>query len=143
VARVLNVKVSTDPFELRWIGLDTTQLFLASTVIERASYPVVVANKASEAPIWTVDLVGRTCLVDRIIPGARTPEVDLGDTLAFVGTGAYDEGLSANFNGLPRPATVLVHEDEADVIRRAESIEDVFARDTIPARLTTGPVGVS
>lgn len=140
VARVLNVKVSTDPFEYRWIGLDTTQLFLGSTVIERASYPIVVANKATETPIWAVDVVGRTCLVDRIIPGAVVPEVEVGDTLAFLGTGAYDEALSANFNGLPRPATVLVDGDDAEVIRRAESVEDVFARDIIPARLSTRPV---
>jgi diaminopimelate decarboxylase len=139
-ARVLNVKVSTDPFEYRWLGLDTTQLFLGSTVIERACYPIVVANRASEKPVWTVDVVGRTCLVDRIIPGAVVPEVEVGDTLAFVGTGAYDEALSANFNGLPRPATVLVHGEEAELIRRAEVIEDVFARDIVPTRLSTRPV---
>jgi len=136
VARVLNVKHSTDPFEYRWIGLDTTQLFLGSTVIERAYYPILVANKASQAAVWTVDLVGRTCLIDRIIPGAVVPEVEVGDTVAFVGTGAYDEALSANFNGLPRPATVLVHDDDAEIIRRAETIDDVFARDIIPTRLT-------
>jgi diaminopimelate decarboxylase len=143
VATVLNVKHSTDPFEYRWIGLDTTQLFLGSTVMERACYPIVVANKASQAPVWTADVVGRTCLLDRIIPGAVVPEIEVGDTVAFVGTGAYDEALSANFNGLPRPATVLVHGDDAELIRRAESIEDVFARDIIPARLLTRPVEVS
>jgi diaminopimelate decarboxylase len=143
VATVLDVKHSTDPFEYRWIGLDTAQLFLASTILERACYPILVANRASEAPAWTVDVVGRTCLVDRIIPDAVVPEVAVGDTVAFVGTGAYDEGLSANFNGLPRPATILVHGDDAELIRRAETIEDVFARDIIPARLSTASAQVT
>lgn len=135
VATVLNVKQSRDPFEFTWIGLDTTQLFLGSTIIENACYPCIVANKASQAAAWTVDIVGRTCLTDRIIPGAVVPPVDVGDTVAFVGTGAYDEALSSNFNALSRPATVLVHGAEAELIRRAETIEDVFGRDVVPGRL--------
>jgi len=135
VATVVNVKHSREPIEFTWIGLDTSQLFLGSTFIEHSSYPYLVANKAGQAATWTVDLVGRTCLTDRIVPGAIVPPVEVGDTVAFVGTGAYDEALSSNFNALPRPATVLVRGEEAEVIRRAETIEDVFRRDVVPARL--------
>jgi diaminopimelate decarboxylase len=63
------------------------------------------------------------------------PELDEGDVLAFLDTGAYQDASASNFNALPRPATVLVHGDEAELIKRAETIDDVFGRDTIPARL--------
>jgi len=55
--------------------------------------------------------------------------------LAILDTGAYEDACAANFNALPRPAVVLVSGTEAEVIRRAETIEDVFARDLIPQRL--------
>jgi diaminopimelate decarboxylase len=45
------------------------------------------------------------------------------------------EALSSNFNAMPRPATVLVTGHEATVIRRGETIEDVFRRDIVPVRL--------
>ncbi len=49
--------------------------------------------------------------------------------VAFLDTGAYQEASANNFNALPRPATVLVSGGEARVVRRAETIEDVFGRD--------------
>ena len=55
--------------------------------------------------------------------------------LAFLDTGAYQDACASNFNGLPRPATVLVRGDEAEVVKRAETVADVFARDVIPERL--------
>ena len=57
------------------------------------------------------------------------PEVTPGDVVAFLDTGAYQEVSANNFNALPRPATVLVCGEEARVVRRAETIEDVFGRD--------------
>lgn len=40
-----------------------------------------------------------------------------------------------NFNALPRPAVILVNGEESEVIKIAESNEDVFSRDRIPERL--------
>jgi hypothetical protein len=36
---------------------------------------------------------------------------------------------------MPRPATVLVTGDRSEIVKRAETIEDVFTRDLIPERL--------
>jgi diaminopimelate decarboxylase len=55
--------------------------------------------------------------------------------LAFLDTGAYQDACASNFNGLPRPATVLVHGADAEVVKRAETVDEVFTRDAIPARL--------
>jgi catechol 2,3-dioxygenase-like lactoylglutathione lyase family enzyme len=83
-----------------------------------------------------------------IVPDAELPEVEAGDLVAFLDTGAYQDANASNFNALPRPATVLVNGAEAEVIKRAETTADVFARDRVPARLRgvaalggAGPVG--
>jgi diaminopimelate decarboxylase len=57
--------------------------------------------------------------------GARVPEVEDGDVVALLETGAYKESSASNFNALPRPASVLVHGDQADLIKRAETLCDV------------------
>jgi diaminopimelate decarboxylase len=89
----------------------------------------------------TADLVGHSCFADQIVLGARFPEVNAGDVVALLETGAYQESSASNFNALPRPATVMVRGTEAEVIRRAETVDDVYGRDQIPARLQapTGP----
>jgi diaminopimelate decarboxylase len=59
------------------------------------------------------------------------PGVDVGDVIAFLDTGAYQDAVAANFNALPRPGTVLVTGDQARWIKRPETIADVFARDIV------------
>ncbi|GAI78291.1 unnamed protein product, partial [marine sediment metagenome] len=65
---------------------------------------------------------------------------EVGDILALLDTGAYQEVSMSNFNAMPRPATILVTGDQASVIRRAETQEDVFRRDVIPEHLMTKEV---
>jgi diaminopimelate decarboxylase len=64
------------------------------------------------------------------------PDIDEGDVIAFLDMGAYQEVSAANFNALPRPGMVLVNGDKAEIIKVAETIEDVFRRDRIPVHLT-------
>ena len=55
--------------------------------------------------------------------------------LAFLDTGAYQDAGTSNFNAMTRPATVLVSGSGAELVKRAETIEDLFARDMVPQRL--------
>jgi catechol 2,3-dioxygenase-like lactoylglutathione lyase family enzyme len=89
----------------------------------------------------TADVTGRTCALDVIVPDAPLPEVEPGDVLAFLDTGAYQEAGASNFNALPRPGTVLVTGADTEMIRRHETLADVFARDFVPKRLRTTSVG--
>jgi len=43
--------------------------------------------------------------------------------------------VACNFNALPRPGMVLVQGDQAEWIKRPETVADVFMRDLVPARL--------
>ena len=62
-----------------------------------------------------------------------------GDLLALLATGAYQDAGANNFNALPRPATVLVSGAQAEVVKRRETIAEVFARDVVPERLGGTP----
>jgi diaminopimelate decarboxylase len=135
LTRVKVVKRQTKPIPYAWVLTDTTSFFLAGGHFERSRFPHVVAARADAEPVMTADLVGHSCFADQIVLGARFPQVDAGDVVALLETGAYQESSASNFNALPRPATVMVRGTEAEVIRRAETVDDVYGRDEIPARL--------
>ncbi len=59
------------------------------------------------------------------------PDVQPGDLLAVLTAGAYGFVLSSNYNTRPRPAEVLVHGAEAELIRARETVEDLMADERI------------
>jgi diaminopimelate decarboxylase len=116
-----------------WVETDTAEAFLPDGLLEHNRWRVV---PVADAPVQLVaDVVGRSCTFDVIVGDAELPAVEVGDVLAVLDTGAYQDAGASNFNAMPRPATVLVRGAEAEVVRRAETVEDVFARDVVPARL--------
>jgi diaminopimelate decarboxylase len=135
LTRVRKVKRQTKPMRLTWVLTDTTWFYLTAGVLENFLHDFRIASRADAEPSEVADVVGRSCTADRILPFVRLPPVQPGDVIAFLDTGAYMEVSASNFNAMPRPATVLVHGDRADVIRRAERTEEVFARDVVPGRL--------
>ncbi len=135
---VRNIKLQQTPQLHRWVEVDSSDMFLPDVVWEHNRWTAVVANKADRAPVVVADVAGLSCQPDRIVPDASLPEVEVGDTIAILDTGAYQDGLAANFNALPRPGMVLVTGDQAEWIKRSETVADVFARDRIPDRLRGG-----
>ena len=129
LARVLHVKQQARPVARRWIETDTSEAFLGDVNLERSRFAVVVAG-APERPMRTDSAVtGISCGFDVLVPDGEVPDARAGDLLAFLDTGAYQEAASSNFNAMPRPATVLVSGAEARVVRRAETLEDLLARE--------------
>jgi diaminopimelate decarboxylase len=135
LTRVVNLKEQREPLQWRWVETDTTEMFLLDLLVEHCRFPVVSANRAAEPLAEPVDVVGCSCGFDVLARQVRLPASAIGDTLAFLDTGAYEDACAANFNALPRPAIALVSGGDAEIVRRAETIADVFARDVVPARL--------
>jgi diaminopimelate decarboxylase len=135
LATVRHVKRETEPEPRVWVEVDTSEAFLPDGLIEHNRWQVVAATRADDEPRIVADVVGRSCGFDVLAPSVRLPAVAPGDVLAFLDTGGYQDAASSNFNAMARPATVLVRGDRGEVVKRAETIEDVFRRDTIPARL--------
>jgi diaminopimelate decarboxylase len=135
LARVVNVKQQREPLEWHWIESDTTEMFLLDLLVEHCRFPVVAATRMDEPAAEAADVVGCSCGFDVLARQVRLPPLEPGDTIAFLDTGAYEDACAANFNALPRPGIVLVTGADAVVVRRAETVEDVFARDVVPERL--------
>jgi diaminopimelate decarboxylase len=136
LTRVRNVKREHTGELLRtWVETDTTEMFLTDGVMEHNRFTPIVCRAPDNPAVQTADMVGMSCQFDIIVPDAPLPEVAAGDVLALPDAGAYLEGSATNFNALPRPATVLVNGDRSEIIKRAETVADVFARDVVPARL--------
>lgn len=140
LARVMVVKRQRKPIPYAWVLTDTTYFFLAGGTFEHSRFPYLAADRADAPRTLAADIVGHSCFADIIVLGGHLPEVEQGDVIAFLETGAYQEGSASNFNALPRPASVLVHGEDAEVIKRAETVDDVWARDVVPERLRTEPV---
>ena len=63
---------------------------------------------------------------DALVGPAELPEPRPGDVLAVPATGAYTLALGSTYNGVPRPAVVLVADGEALLIRERETVDDLL-----------------
>jgi diaminopimelate decarboxylase len=89
--------------------------------------PVIRTKKAS-AKNETIDIVGPVCESgDFFARDRELPRVEEGQLLAILDAGAYGMALASNYNSRPRPAEILVRGKSAKVIRRRETIRDLYA----------------
>jgi diaminopimelate decarboxylase len=91
-------------------------------------YEALLANRADEPVDGAYRIAGKHCesgdvLIDRV----ELPEPRRGDLLAVPATGAYTLAMASNYNGVPRPAAVLVADGSARLIRRRETVDDLLA----------------
>jgi diaminopimelate decarboxylase len=93
-----------------------------------APYTAVLANRADEEPTGTFAIAGKHCESgDVLIESVELPEPRRGDLLAVPVTGAYTLAMSSTYNAVPRPPAVLVTDGTTRVIRRRETVDDLFA----------------
>jgi diaminopimelate decarboxylase len=92
-----------------------------------ARFSALLAGRPSAEPTGTYTVCGKHCESgDVFIDRVRLPDPHRGDLLAVPATGAYTLGMASNYNGVPRPAAVLVADGRARLIRRRETIDDLL-----------------
>ena len=129
LSRVCHVKRQDHPVPRTWIELDTTEMFLPDLTWEHAHFRPLFASRADAAAVHKVEIVGQSCNFDLLARDVDAPEVTPGDVVAFLDTGAYQDAAASNFNALARPATVLVTGNRSTLIKRRETLDEIFARD--------------
>jgi diaminopimelate decarboxylase len=131
------MKKQTRPMRHEWVVTDTSFYNVDSHIEAKLYHHAVVSQKYPPPDVAkSADICGITCSEDRICPFAQLPStLKVGDVICLFDLGAYGEVSANNFNALPRPAVVLVNASKAEIIRKAESFDDVFARDVIPLHL--------
>ncbi len=110
--------------------VDASANLLPATLLYGRQYPLqVAAGDGEQVAAW--DIYGRTNQGgDRLATERTLPELSEGDVLLFASAGAYAACRASQFNEMPRPAEVLVANDSATLIRRAEKVEDLLHHQT-------------
>ena len=87
------------------------------------------ASTAERRLLATV--VGKHCESgDVVVREACLPtDLGVGDVLATPVTGAYGHSMASNYNKIPRPAVVFVHDGRARVVVRRETLDDLLRLD--------------
>ncbi len=70
-------------------------------------------------------VVGYVCETDTFANNRRIAEISEGDVLSFSNAGAYCFAMASNYNSRYRPAEVLWHKGQAQLIRKRETYEDL------------------
>jgi diaminopimelate decarboxylase len=92
------------------------------------SYHEIVSVREHQGDKLQADVVGPLCETgDFFARDRKMPDVEPGELLAILAAGAYGFALSSNYNTRPRPAEVLVHGSDAELIRPRERLEDLMA----------------
>ncbi|MFL5952155.1 MAG: diaminopimelate decarboxylase [Gaiellaceae bacterium] len=92
-----------------------------------ARYEAVLANRAAEPTAGAYRIAGKHCESgDVLIQSVELPQPRRGDLLAVPATGAYTLSMASTYNGVPRPAAVLVAAGNAELIRRRETVDDLL-----------------
>ena len=115
----------------RYVSIDGGMSDNARPALYGADYSVTLASRASDAPPALSRVVGKHCESgDIVVKDAYLPQdVSPNDLLAVATTGAYCFSLASNYNYLTRSAVVAVQNGEVELIVRAETEEDLLARD--------------
>lgn len=77
------------------------------------------------------DIVGPVCETGDFLGKDRELAIAPGDLLAVRSAGAYGFTMSSNYNSRPRAAEILVDGDRAHVVRQRETLEGLFALESI------------
>ena len=77
------------------------------------------------------DVVGPVCETSDFLGKQRELVIAEGDYIAQRSAGAYGASMSSNYNSRPRTAEVLVDGNKAHLIRRRESLSELWALESI------------
>ncbi len=113
--------------ERTWVAVDGGMSDNPRPQLYDAVYTAMSAERAGELADERVSIAGMHCESgDVLIDDVLLPSPRRGDLVAVPATGAYTLAMASNYNGVPRPAAVLVAHGEARVIRRRETMDDLL-----------------
>ncbi|AQZ94050.1 diaminopimelate decarboxylase [Halopseudomonas phragmitis] len=85
----------------------------------------------SDVPARNWDIVGPVCETGDFLGKERELALAEGDLLAVRSAGAYGFVMSSNYNTRPRAAELLVDGEQVHVVRRRETVSELFAGESL------------
>jgi diaminopimelate decarboxylase len=96
-----------------------------------ARHDAEIAVSAATGALAPATLAGRSCENDVIGTYELPSDLRAGDAIAMRYTGAYTFSMASNYNRFGKPAVAFVRDGAHRRVVRAESVDDVVARDLI------------
>ena len=100
------------------------------------SYHQIVPTTQRNGGLISSDVVGPICESgDYFAKDRPLPKVGEGDHLALLSAGAYGFVMASNYNSRGLAAEVLVHGNQAALVRARQPVEKIWADESLPAWL--------
>ncbi|MFZ7120435.1 MAG: diaminopimelate decarboxylase [Eubacteriaceae bacterium] len=123
------------PHTRKYVSIDGGMTDNPRPALYNALHHAVIANRMnfSEDEEELVTISGKCCETDTLITDVLLPKSKAGDILVVFNTGAYNYSMASNYNRLPKPAVVLLKEDNDEIIIERENYEDIISNDRVPS----------
>lgn len=114
----------------RWLMIDGGLADNPRPALYEARYSALPVKEPLRPNLNAAWLGGPFCESgDILIENLPLPAMDAGELLAVPVAGAYQLAMGSNYNGACRPAVLWLHNGQAQLIRRRESLDELIARD--------------
>jgi diaminopimelate decarboxylase len=124
------VTVLKDNGDMEFAAVNSGLNHLIRPMMYDAYHHVVnISNPAGKEKVYTV--TGNICETDNLAVDRKLNEIREGDILAFYNAGAYGFEMSSNYNSRYKPAEVLIKNNEATLIRKRDSFEDLLRNQVV------------
>ncbi|MDP4128099.1 MAG: diaminopimelate decarboxylase [Bacillota bacterium] len=112
-----------------YVGLDACMANLMRPALYGAYHHITVVGKEDWACDNIYDVTGGLCENnDKFAIDRALPRMDIGDIVVIHDAGAHGHAMGFNYNGkLRSPELLLKMDGSVEMIRRAETLEDLFA----------------
>ena len=110
---------------------DTGMNYMIRPALYEAYMNIIEIDRTLGREKAIYDVVGPVCETSDFLGKQRKLAIAEGDYIAQRSAGAYGASMSSNYNSRPRTAEVLVDRDKAHLIRRRESLSELWALESI------------
>ncbi|BFU60569.1 MULTISPECIES: diaminopimelate decarboxylase [Rodentibacter] len=110
---------------------DTGMNDMIRPALYEAYMNIVEIDRTLEREKAVYDVVGPVCETSDFLGKQRELAIAEGDYIAQCSAGAYGASMSSNYNSRPRTAEVLVDGDKAHLIRRRESLQELWVLESV------------
>lgn len=111
--------------------VDAGMTELLRPALYQATQDIIPVQQHGESVAAHYDVVGPVCETSDFLGKDRALAIKPGDLLAVSTSGAYGFSMASNYNTRPRPAEILIDGDRAYLIRRRETVAELFGSEQL------------